>query len=257
MSELIFLTTLTALFFGGVNPTFAAPIDAKAVLDKVEKNVSSNDEVVTVQMTIIEASGDKKERKVEMRRKGQPNKQAVLVKLLSPADQKGITLLSKSEGKESDVWLFMPSSKQVRRIVSSGKGGSFQGSELSFEDMEAGSDAKIISKVIGREKLNGQNHILIENKSSKGESIYGKTVIWVEEARHLVSKIEYFDKKNQPLKVSTFSGYKKFGGTWRAQLVDVRNLQNKRGTTLALLSMKVNQGLSDGEFTESSLSEGD
>lgn len=237
-------------------PAKQPEINVKALLDKVSKNASSDDEVATVKMIVTEATGAKSEKKMELRRKGKENKQSVLVRMQSPADIKGISLLSKSEGEKGDQWLFSPSNKQVRRILSSSKGGGFLGSELSYEDMEAGSDAKVLSKSLGRKTEDGREYVLIENKA-KGESTYGRTVLWIEEDKSLIGKVEYFDKKDKLLKVSLFHDYKKFGNTWRAQTIEVRNLQNQRGTTLALQNMRVNQGLRDGEFTESALSEGD
>ena len=127
---------------------------------------------------------------------------------------------------------------------------------LSYEDMGTSSDAKYESKTVGNKNEGGRNFILIEN-TPKGESSYGKTIIWVEEKTYLVGKIEYFDKKNKPLKVSTLSSYKKYDNVWRAQKIQVSNLQNKRGTVLELSGLKLNKGLDDGEFTESALTEGD
>ncbi len=233
-----------------------AAVDAKSILDKVSKNVSSADEVATVKMTIIEADGTKKNREMEIRRKGKDDKQKVLVKMQGPADLKGTALLSVNKGGASDQWLYLPSSKQTRRIQSSKKSGGFMDSELSYEDMGTSSDAKFESKTVGAKKESGHDFTLIEN-TPKGESSYGKTVIWVDDKTFLVGKIEYFDKAGKPMKISTFSKYKKFDNIWRAEKIEVTNLQNKRGTVLELSGLKLNKGLDDGEFTESALTEGD
>ena len=51
-----------------------------------------------------------------------------------------------------------------------------------------------------------------------------------------------------------FKNYKKFGkNTWRAKKVLVKNVQNKRGTTLNLSDLKLNSGLKDSEFTKRAL----
>ncbi len=245
-----FLTT--CLSTGAV----AAAADAKSILDKVSKNVNANDEVATVKMTIIEPDKSQKTRELEIRRKGEDDNQKVLVKLQAPADLKGTALLSVNKGKSSDQWLYLPSSKATRRIQSSNKGGNFMGSELNYEDMGASADAKFESKVIGEKEDGGRKFTVIEN-TPKGDSAYGKTNIWVDLKTNLVGKIEYFDKAQKPLKVSTFSGYKQYDKVWRAQKISVTNLQNKRGTTLELSGLKLNKGLDDGEFTESALTEGD
>jgi len=231
--------------------------DAKSILNKVSKNVDAKDEVANVKMVITEADGAAKTRELEIRRKGRDDSQKVLVKLQGPADLKGTALLSVSKGKSSDQWLYLPSSKQTRRIQSGkSRSGSFMDSELSYEDMGTSSDAAYVSKVAGKKTDGGREFTLIEN-TPKGDSTYGKTIIWVDDKTDLVGKIEYFDKSGKPLKVSTFSSYKKFENVWRAQKVSVTNLQNKRGTVLELSGLKLNKGLDDGEFTESALTEGD
>jgi outer membrane lipoprotein-sorting protein len=235
----------------------AAKDDAKSILDKVSKNVDAKDEVATVKMVITEADGASKSRELEIRRKGKDDSQKVLVKLNGPADLKGTAFLSVSKGKSNDQWIFFPSSKQTRRIQGGKqRGGSFMDSELSYEDMGTSSDAQYVSKVAGKKKEGGRDFTLVEN-TPKGESTYGKTVIWVDDKLNLVGKIEYFDKSGKPLKVSVFSKYKQYGPIWRAQKVEVKNSQTKRGTVLELSDLKINKGLEDGEFTESALTEGD
>lgn len=253
--------SLAALFSAtllvSVSPAFAAPAggDAKAILDKVAKNMDAKDEVATVKMVITEADGASKTRELEIRRKGKDDTQKVLVKLEGPADLKGTALLSVSKGSSNDQWLYLPSSKQTRRLQGGkSKGGSFMDSELSYEDMGTSSDAKYESKIIGKKNEGGRDYTLIQN-TPKGESTYGKTVAWVDDKTDLVGKVEYFDKNMKPLKVSSFTAYKKFENVYRAQKISVVNSQNKRGTVLELSGLKLNKGLDDGEFTESALTD--
>ncbi len=246
------------LVFALLTPAFSHanavdPNNAKAILEKVEKNLSSKDEVATIKMVISEADGTKKDRGMEIRRKGSEEKQKILVRMNAPADLKGTALLSVNQ----DQWLYLPSSKQTRRIQSGKRNSSFMDSELSYEDMGTSADAKFESKVVRQEDIKGQKFAVIEN-TPKGESSYGKILLWVDLKNYLVGKMEYYDKAMKPLKVSMFSGYKQFDkGVWRAQKIQVTNLQNKRGTILELSDLKLNKGLEDEEFTESALTEGD
>ena len=130
-------------------------------------------------------------------------------------------------------------------------------SELSYEDMGTNSDAQFESKVVKQDDWNGRKFTVIEN-TPKGQSTYGKILLWVDLGTYLVGKMEYYDKSMKLLKVSTFSGYKQFDkGVWRAQKVSVSNVQNKRGTVLELSNLALNKGLEDEEFTEGALTEGD
>jgi predicted RND superfamily exporter protein/outer membrane lipoprotein-sorting protein len=251
-SVILALTIAPAVHAAQVDPN-----NAKSLLDQVEKNVTSQDEVATVKMVITEPDGTKKDRALEIRRKGKEDKQRVLVRMQGPADLKGTALLSVSKGKESDQWLYLPSSKQTRRILSSKKNSSFMDSELSYEDMGTSADAQFESKVLKQEDLNGRKFSVVEN-TPKGESSYGKILLWIDLGTYLVGKMEYYDKSMKLLKVSTFSGYKQFDkGVWRAQKISVSNVQNKRGTVLELSGLALNKGLEDEEFTEGALTDGD
>jgi uncharacterized protein len=249
--------TLIAAFLCA--PAFAAVNnkDPKAILEQVQKNVTSKDEVGTLKMTIVEADGTKKDRTIEVRRKGAEGKQKVLVRLQSPADLKGTALLSVSKGKESDQWLYLPSSKQTRRIQSGKRNSGFLDSELSYEDMGSSSDTKVASKVLREEKIGDKNFVVIQN-DLEGESSYGKVLVWVDAGTYLVGKTEIYDKAGKLLKETSLTNYKQFDkGPWRAQRLEVKNVQNKRSTLLELSNLKLNQNLSDEEFTESALTEGE
>ncbi|MGZ3710519.1 MAG: outer membrane lipoprotein-sorting protein [Bdellovibrionota bacterium] len=231
--------------------------DAKSILKNVEKNMTATDEVATVNMTITEKDKTKKTRGLQISRKGKDADQKVMVRMNSPADLKGTALLSVSKGKSSDQWLYLPSSKATRRIQSGNRSSGFMDSEMSYEDMGTGADAKFESKVVKEDTINGRKYSVIEN-IPKGESSYGKVQVWVDQGTFLVGKMEYFDKNLKPLKTSNFTNYKQFDkGVWRAQKVQVDNQQNGRGTTLELSDLKLNKGLDDAEFTESALTEGD
>jgi outer membrane lipoprotein-sorting protein len=122
--------------------------------------------------------------------------------------------------------------------------------------MGTSSDAQFESKVLRNEDVKGKKFAVIEN-TPKGDSSYGKILLWVDLQTYLVAKMEYYDKAMKPLKVSTFSGYKKFDkGVWRAKKVSVKNLQTKRGTDLELSKLQLNKGIDDAEFSESALTDG-
>ena len=58
------------------------------------------------------------------------------MRFLSPPDVKGTGLLIFDyEENDDDMWLFMPSLRKTRRIVSSEKAKSFMGSEFSYADI--------------------------------------------------------------------------------------------------------------------------
>ncbi len=230
-------------------PGLAAPT-AEQLLKEVAQNLHSSDEQARVKMSIVEANGSEKDRNLEISRLETNDGQSVLVRLLNPADLRGMGFLSVSQGSQVDQWLYLPSSKQTRRIVGGKKGANFLDSELSYEDMGSSSAKNFTASILKTEADN----TVIESKTTQPDSAYSRILTWIDLKTKLVSKIEYYDQANSLLKTTLMSHYKKFAnGVWRAQEVVVQNVQNHRGTKLELTELKFNRGLSSRNFSPSAL----
>ena len=229
----------------------AAP-DANAIMKNVESRMNTKDEKARIKMKVVESNGSAKERELEIMRKA-GGKHQVLVRLKAPSDVSGIALLSVSNKGSEDQWLYMPSQKKARRVVAGNRSQKFLDTEFSLEDFSASTYAKFTNKVVKEEG----KVAVIESSAKSDDTSYSKIVTWVDTANYQVQKSEYFDKSGTLLKTMVFRDYKKFGDAWRAQNVEVKNMQNKRSTVLQLAAVKVNAGLSDKEFTQSALEEED
>ena len=147
---LTLLSVFVTLSSSAVTAPKGATLDADQIFKEVEKRITAKDESAKIVMTITEANGATKTRELEVRRKA-GDAPKVMVKLQSPPDLRGTALLSVGgKGKAEDQWLYLPSSKQTRRIVSSNKSSSFLDSEMSYEDMGSSSDKKFSNKILQR-----------------------------------------------------------------------------------------------------------
>jgi len=250
----IFVLSLM-MFCGAHSAHSTGSPTADQILKEVEKRVNSKDESAKIIMSITEANGGTKTREIEIQRKS-GSAPKVMVKLESPPDLRGTALLSVGGKGAEDQWLYLPSSKQTRRIVSSNKSSSFLDSEMSYEDMGSSQDKKFTNTVLRNEKGAQGMVAVIESKLISGESSYSKILTWVELSTNLVDRIEYYDKKGSLLKTTEMSDYKKFSGDiWRAQTIVVKNAQNHRSTKLQLKDLAVNQGIDDSAFTVGAMAE--
>lgn len=253
ISKLISLTTIA---FAAIASTaaFAGQPSADDILKQVEKKLHSKDEVATVKMVIIEANGSNKERKLQVSRRTTDNDQAVMVKLQSPADLRGTALLSVVKGKDSDQYLYLPSSKQTRRILSGKRQANFLDSELSYEDLGGGGGLGFTNSILRTDKDASGSVNVLQSVPKTSDGSYGKILTWIPAKTNLVTKAEYYDRAGKLLKTMEMSNYKQFSnGIWRAQTVTVSNAQNHRGTRLELSDLKLDQGLSAEEFTPNAL----
>lgn len=234
--------------------SFSATLDVDSLLKKSKSLIASKDDVADVTMKIIEKDGTVKERSMQIKRKFGA-KHMTLVRMKSPTDLKGTALLNVIEDGEENQWLYLPSTKQVRRIMGNqNKKAGVLGSELTPEDLDIttvkGSKATLLKEM----KVNNQDFALIEIKSNSNTTGYSKALVLVSLKTNLPARLEYYDKQNKAVKRVDFENYVQVGGAYRAQSIKVRNLVNKRGTDLILSNIKSNSGLSEDEFSQRALS---
>ncbi len=246
------IAVITLLSFGFQSKAVAN--EAQELLKKSQILLSSRDDTAAVKMTIIEPDGSHKDRELTIKRKFAAQKNQVLVKIQKPSDQKGAGLLSVVDNGSEQQWIYLPSSKQVRRFVSTNKQEGVLGSELSLQDLDLTTVKSSKVELLKKAKVGNIDVSMIEVSSTENQTKYAKAVVWIDQKQNLPLRIEYFGSKGNALKRIDFQGYKAFGTIYRAQKIIIRNLENKRGTDLTLSKIKVNSGLTDNDFTQRVLS---
>ncbi|WP_304545889.1 outer membrane lipoprotein-sorting protein [Sulfurimonas microaerophilic] len=201
-------------------------------------------------MTLINASAQKRERKMKMIVLENDSGDKSLMTFLSPADVKGTKFLNYEHvNKDDDQWLYLPALKRVKRIASKSKSGSFMGSEFSYEDLSSFSIDKFIFK--GDAKLvtlNGKKMYEVQRKPKSKYSGYTKQVSWVDPKTFLIKKVDYYDRKHELLKTALFENYKKISGVWRVGKMTMINHQNDKKTLLVWKNEKIKTGLKPKDF---------
>lgn len=245
----VFLTTFTS-------PLASASPEADKILKEVQAKLASKDEAARIKMKVVDSNGTSKERELVIKRKS-GGKQQVLVRLLAPSDVSGVALLSVAQGKQEDQWIYMPSQKKARRVVSGNRNQRFLDTEFSLEDFAAGTYRHFENKVLKEQRTPAAAIVVIESLAKNNETSYSKILTWVDRNKQQLQKSEYYDRDGKLLKTMVFRDYKKFGSVWRAQTIEVLNVQTKRSTVLKIASLQLNTGLSDNEFTQSALEEED
>lgn len=172
-----------------------------------------------------------------------------------PRDVKGTAMLTFShKTKPDDQWLYLPALKRVKRIASKNKSGPFMGSEFAYEDLASQEVEKYTYKYLRDETLDGQECFVIERYPVDPNSGYTRQVVWIDKAEYRPLKIDFFDRKNTPLKTLTFRNYQQYlGKYWRADEMFMANHQTGKSTLLTWKGYKFRNGLSDKDFNRNSL----
>jgi len=242
MKNRIFLITILLLSY--TSETFAQ-VDANTVLKKMDqtalavKDKSSNIEMILVNLK----SNKEKIKKATIIQKGRDRK---LFRYTYPKSDKGIATLSLPDG---EIYLYLPMFKKPKKITNLADSG-LNNSDFSVEDMviklyAEDYNAKII-------ETNNGTYVL-DLKSKNGDEKYNHVIVHVNKKFFYPEKFEYYDKKDRLEKFST-SIYIKINGCWVANKVAMENVKKKHKTTIIMTEIKINQGLSDDEFTLEKLS---
>ncbi len=172
-----------------------------------------------------------------------------------PRDVKGTALLTFShKTKDDDQWLYLPALKRVKRIASRNKSGPFMGSEFAYEDLASQEIEKYTYKYIRDDELDGTPVFVIERYPVSKYSGYKRQLVWIDKARYIPLKIEFYDRKNSLLKTLTFKGYRQYlDRYWRAEEMFMQNHQTGKSTLLTWKEYRFRTGLKDSDFTRNSL----
>ncbi|HIL44594.1 MAG TPA: outer membrane lipoprotein-sorting protein, partial [Candidatus Thioglobus sp.] len=214
------------------------------------------DTKATLNMRLIDRTGNESLRSLKIKTLEVVNDgDKSLIIFSTPRDIKGTAFLSYTHALVSDEqWLYLPALKRVKRISSSNKSGPFLGSEYAFEDLTSFEVAKYNYKYLRNETIEGIACYVLELIPNYKHSGYTRELIWIDQARYIAIKVEYYDRKESLLKTQTFKNYKQYlNQYWRAGEQVMTNHQNGKSTELLWEDYQFGMGLTDRDFDKNTL----
>jgi outer membrane lipoprotein-sorting protein len=227
--------------------SFISP-DAKEILDKVDKNMSSKNRIFESEMII---HGRRTSRSITSISYSAGTKQS-FTEYLSPARDKGTKMLK----LENQLWIYSPSTDRIIQISGHMLRQSVMGSDLSYEDMM--DDRKLTdiysAKISGNETIDGRNTSILELTAKVEDVSYYSQKIWVDMERYVPLKQEMFAKSGQLLKRTLLSDVKQIQGRWFPMTIIYKDvLKEGNGTEFKMTSVKFDQIIPDYIFTKAAL----
>ncbi|HVL01221.1 MAG TPA: outer membrane lipoprotein-sorting protein [Dongiaceae bacterium] len=232
-----------------------APLTGKDIIEKAKQNASGfQDTTHKVRMVLVDEKGGKSER--EMLLKGLVEKDGTSHSLsifTAPQREKGIALLTDTKPGEADQqWLYLPSTKRLKRITGANRTSSFRGSEFTFEDLSDQNSSQYRFDLINQEACGSQTCFVIDRFPSTGlETSYSKTRLWIDTEHYRPIKADFYDQSGKLLKTMEAFDYSLFDNKfWKPAKVVMTNKTNGKATEMLSLELKMNTGLQPSEFTE-------
>jgi len=246
---LFFAVICFALAGIGATDAGSAGGDAKGILKKADKAGWTKASHALIEQTITTTSGSKRTFKIESWSKNGDEKQ--LMKYLAPAQSRGIGVLTLEGG--DNIWVYFPDSDDLRKIASSARNQSVEGSDFTYEDLSTMTMSKKYEpRLLGEEEIDGAAHHKLE-LTPKKKSFYSRLVIWIHKTDFTAPRIEYYDKKDKHVKTLVMKDYKKVKGVWVAREMVMKNHKRGSKTTIKIVKIKINPELDDAMFTTQNL----
>lgn len=214
-------------------------------------------EYAEMEMVLINAHGDKTVRKLITQVKEKEGDGDMSISTFQwPADVKGTKMLTWSHKTgDDDQWLYLPALKRVKRISSRNKSGAFMGSEFSYEDLGSQEVEEFTYRLLGETDLDGRAVWQLERTPVSKKSGYSKEIVWMDKEYNNPLKIEYYDRKGELLKVGLFKDYKAYGKYWRANFLEMENVQTQKRSTITWSIRELGKAYDNSEFASDYLAD--
>lgn len=221
---------------------------ADEIIEKVDKNMSSENRVIESSMTI---HGKRGSRTITSKSYTVGDKKS-FTEYLSPAREQGTKMLKLDE----QLWIYSPATDRTIQISGHMLRQSVMGSDLSYEDMM--DDRKLTDVytaiVIGSEEIDGRRTWILELTAKVDDVAYAKRKIWIDTERYIPLKEELFAKSGQLLKRSFMREVIKIEGRWFPTVIVYKDMLSQgEGTEFKMTSIKFNQEIPAYIFTKAAL----
>ncbi len=236
-------------------PTFTRDDPARHGLELAEYadrfDTGWTDVYSKAKMTLSTADGQSITREITQMALEGPQGNKSLIRFLAPADIRGVTaLVHEQANAPDDNWLYLPSSRRVRRISGANRTASFQGTEFTYEDLSSLSIERYAWTFVRDGDAAGQPVFELDAKPKDPNSGYSRLHVYLHREHFRVERIDYYDLAGRHLKTLTGSNWQHpHERFWRPQKLDMYNQQTHKRTLMDIEPLFLNVALypkSDG-----------
>jgi hypothetical protein len=228
-----------------LRPAVAAP-DATAIIRDSDAAMKPQTEKTSYRMTLLNADGTVEQVRTFItyfhRGKGE---ERTLQKFLSPPVLAETGLLIVESGQpDTDIWLYLPTTRRIRRIAGQDKSNRYMGTEFAFEDFE---DYRIpyyrFDLATEKRDPNGRDCWVIDATATAPSQVsatgYAKKQYWIEKKTLYPVRIEYYAKDQRLEKVFSVQNLRPLGRYWRPEREEIHNVRTGKITKLEIQSNEI------------------
>jgi hypothetical protein len=210
-------------------------------------------------MVITARDGSTSERVIDQYSKDGPNGARTVIVFQSPASVAGTRFLTMDNASGgSDRWIYLPSLGRVRRIAASESGGSFMGTDFSYDDISSmDRDVSLDTHTLLREEtLNGISCYVIQSVPADSSFQYSRTISWINKTSFIIYKSEMYNRRGELAKVMEMSDFRDVQGRLTPMQTRIATAGAGTSTTIYMEILKYDDPIPEGVFTTAYLETG-
>jgi outer membrane lipoprotein-sorting protein len=234
--------------------------DAASIVYAARNRVAADTVSTRSRMVITAKNGSTTERLIDQYAKDDANGNArAVIVFQRPANVAGTRFLTMDKAAGgSDRWIYLPGLGKVRRVAASESGGSFMGTDFSYDDISSTDrDVNLDTHTILREEpLNGLSCYVIQSIPADSAYQYSKTITWIDKSASLIYKTEMYDRRGALSKVMEMSDFKDQQGRITPMQMKIATLAAGTSTTVYVDIMKYDDPIPEAVFTTAYLETG-
>jgi len=222
--------------------------DGKQILERIDKNLSSENRVFSSSMII---HGRRTTSTVRLKT-WTAGENMSFTEYLFPVREQGTKMLK----LEEQLWIYSPSTDRIIQIAGHMLRQSVMGSDLSYEDLME--DNKLTDQynasVIGSEIVDGHNCWIIKLTAFVAEIAYQEQKLWVDQERNIPLREEMYAKSGTLLKKTELSDVQLIKGRWYPKRIVFKDmLKEGAGTEFVIEEIEFNVPIADYIFSKANL----
>ncbi len=227
---------------------FAQQPTGKDILKRIDRNMSSETQVIQSKMIIHGARGS---RTIESKSWTEGTEKS-FTEYLSPVREKGTKMLKLKD----NLWMYSPSTDRIIKISGHMLRQSVMGSDLSFEDMMEDKKLERLyeAAVIGTDTIDNTSCWVLELKAATKDIAYDMRKLWVDEEKFVPLRQELYARSGKLLKKIEFKDFQKTQNRWFPRKMVFKDmLKGGDGTEFIIDSIQFNAGIPGHIFSKASL----
>jgi len=233
--------------------------DAASIVNSSRNRVQKETVSSRSRMVITARNGTTTERVLDQYSKDGPNGGGrTMIVFQRPANVAGTRFLTMDNASGgTDQWIFLPELGRVRRIAATEGGGSFMGTDFSYDDIASMErDVSLDTHTLLREEtLNGNLCYVIES-IPRSSWQYSKTISWIDKTTFLSYKIEMYNARGENVKVLEMSNFTDVQGRLTPMQTKITTVAAGTFTTIFMEILKYDDPIPEGVFTTAYLETG-